>query len=433
MRQKQLSPKSVTPYDRNPRDNSKAIEAVMQSIDEFGFNQPIVVDKDNVIIVGHTRREAAIRLGLKKVPVLVADHLTKAQVKAYRIADNRTNENSFWLEEALAEELLELSPEQRKSTAFTDDELDDMLGAVEAAVPVKAAVEFSEELLESRNYVVLYFDNDIDWLNAKTHFNLPSVHSKRANGKPWSKGIGRVVDGAKYLAGLGEVEERDESISIGDCEFYCRPETYDKHIVEEVAKPGTYFKWLRINPGDRVLDIGANIGAFSCMAAKLGAEVIALEPVPDNVERIDMHIEANGLTDDVERIDAAVVGDRRRKVSIYLNPGANTGNHSVLPKKGREEIHSRAMNINTLINRYKPNKLKIDCEGAEVEIVPAITDANWKGIESVALEVSINMLKDGPKIYKGMVELLQKQFPHVKHANLDKLDKAWHRNIYARR
>ena len=199
MRQKQVSPKSITPYERNPRDNSRAIEAVMQSIDEFGFNQPIVVDKDNVIIVGHTRREAAIRLGLKKVPVLVADHLTKTQVKQYRIADNRTNENSFWLEEALAEELRELAPEERKSTGFTEDELDNMLDAVEDAVPVVGTTEFSEELLESRNYVVLYFDNDIDWLSARTHFKLGSKYSKRANGKPWSKGIGRVIDGAKYL------------------------------------------------------------------------------------------------------------------------------------------------------------------------------------------------------------------------------------------
>lgn len=199
MRTKQIDPEKLVPYSRNPRDNSKAVEAVMQSIDEFGFNQPIVVDKDNVIIVGHTRREAAIRLGLKKVPVSVADHLTKAQAKAYRIADNRTNENSFWLEEALVAELKELTPEGRKTTGMTEDELSELLEAVDEAVPVEGKEEFSEELLESRNYVVLYFDNDIDWLSAKTHFKLGSKYSKRANGKPWSKGIGRVIDGAKYL------------------------------------------------------------------------------------------------------------------------------------------------------------------------------------------------------------------------------------------
>ena len=199
MRIKMLSPKSITPYNKNPRDNEKAVEAVAASIEDFGFNQPIVVDKNKVIVVGHTRHAAAVLLELAKIPVTDCDHLTKAQVRAYRIADNRTNENSFWLEDELAGELLALSPEQRKSTAFTDEELSDLIGEVADAVPVAGRIEFSSELLESRNYVVLYFDNDVDWLSAKTHFKLRSVHSKRCNGKPWSKGIGRVVDGAKYL------------------------------------------------------------------------------------------------------------------------------------------------------------------------------------------------------------------------------------------
>ena len=194
-----MSVGSIKPYKKNPRDNSKAIDAVAQSIKDFGFNQPIVVDKRHVIIVGHSRHAAAILLGMKKVPVSVADHLTKAQVRAYRLADNRTNENSFWIEVELAEEVLSMTVPQRKSTAFTDEELDELMGAVSDAVPIKGKIEFSEELLESRNYVVLYFDNDVDWLSARTHFRLKSVYSKRCNGKPWSKGIGRVVNGAKYL------------------------------------------------------------------------------------------------------------------------------------------------------------------------------------------------------------------------------------------
>jgi len=211
MRQVQVTPKSISPYARNPRDNSKSIEAVAQSIDDFGFNQPIVVDKKNVIIVGHTRHAAALLLGLKKIPILVADHLTKAQVRAYRIADNRTNENSFWLEVELAEELLSLTKDQRKSTAFSDEEIGELINAAEDAAPIPAKIKFSEELLESRNYVVLYFDNDVDWLSARTHFRLKSVYSKRCNGKPWSKGIGRVVDGAKYLRRItknGKKKER---------------------------------------------------------------------------------------------------------------------------------------------------------------------------------------------------------------------------------
>ncbi len=202
MKIRMLSPKSLTPYNKNPRDNSKAIEAVAESITDFGFKQPIVADlktKAKVIVVGHTRHAAALMLGLKKVPVTDCDDLTRAQIKAYRLADNRTNENSFWIETELAEELLALSANARKSTAFTDDEITDLLNQVEDAVPIEGRVEFSAELLESRNYIVLYFDNDVDWLGARTHFNLRTMYSKRCNGKPWNKGIGRVVDGAKYL------------------------------------------------------------------------------------------------------------------------------------------------------------------------------------------------------------------------------------------
>lgn len=88
--------KDVKPYENNPRKNKDAVEYVANSIKEFGFQQPIVVDKDGVIVAGHTRYLAAMQLGLNKVPVVVADKLSDEQVKAYRLADNKTNEQSFW-------------------------------------------------------------------------------------------------------------------------------------------------------------------------------------------------------------------------------------------------------------------------------------------------------------------------------------------------
>ncbi len=98
----------VVPYARNPRRNENAIAKVAASIKEFGFRQPIVVDDEMVIIAGHTRLQAAMQLGLKKVPVHVATGLTVAQIKAYRLADNRTHEESEWDDELLAIELGEL-------------------------------------------------------------------------------------------------------------------------------------------------------------------------------------------------------------------------------------------------------------------------------------------------------------------------------------
>ena len=91
-----MSIKDIKPYEKNPRINDNAVEAVANSIREFGFKQPIVVDKDNVIIAGHTRWKAAKKLGLKTVPVIIASDLTPEQADAYRIADNSAGSASSW-------------------------------------------------------------------------------------------------------------------------------------------------------------------------------------------------------------------------------------------------------------------------------------------------------------------------------------------------
>jgi DNA modification methylase len=95
----------VIPYARNPRKNQAAVAKVAASIREFGWRQPIVVDSNMVVIVGHTRLLAAQQLGLEAVPVHVAEGLTDAQVKAYRLADNRTHEEAEWDNDLLAIEL----------------------------------------------------------------------------------------------------------------------------------------------------------------------------------------------------------------------------------------------------------------------------------------------------------------------------------------
>jgi DNA modification methylase len=99
---------TITPYDKNPRLNDAAVEAVARSLKSFGFRQPIVVDKDNIIVVGHTRWKAAKSLGMTEVPVHVAHELTPEQAKAYRIADNQTATIADWNMELLPLELAEL-------------------------------------------------------------------------------------------------------------------------------------------------------------------------------------------------------------------------------------------------------------------------------------------------------------------------------------
>lgn len=95
----------IKPYKNNPRLNEDAIPYVMNSIKEFGFKNPIILDKNNVIVAGHTRLESAKRLDMKEVPVIYADDLSEEQIKAFRLADNKVSEKSQWDFSKLDEEL----------------------------------------------------------------------------------------------------------------------------------------------------------------------------------------------------------------------------------------------------------------------------------------------------------------------------------------
>ena len=81
---------AIIPYENNPRDNDNSVDAVIESIKNFGFLVPIVIDKDNVLVAGHTRIKALKKMGIKQVPCILADKLTEEQIKAYRLADNMT-------------------------------------------------------------------------------------------------------------------------------------------------------------------------------------------------------------------------------------------------------------------------------------------------------------------------------------------------------
>lgn len=102
---KNLKVNELIPYKNNPRLNDKAVDAVAASIKEFGFKVPIIIDKNNVIVAGHTRLKAAQKLGLEEVPVIIADDLTEDQIKAFRIADNKVSELADWDFSKLEEEL----------------------------------------------------------------------------------------------------------------------------------------------------------------------------------------------------------------------------------------------------------------------------------------------------------------------------------------
>lgn len=133
---------TIVPYDQNPRDNSAAVQKVAESLTEFGWQQPIVVDEDNIILAGHTRHLAAMSLGMKQVPVVVAKGLDEAQKKAYRIVDNKTSELAEWDKDLLKAEFAALQDLDfdLQLTGFDLDEITKLAG--------EELLQFADELEE---------------------------------------------------------------------------------------------------------------------------------------------------------------------------------------------------------------------------------------------------------------------------------------------
>ena len=154
----------LIPYERNPRRNEDAVQYVKASIREFGFKQPIVVDIDNVIVVGHTRYLAAKELGLEKVPVLVASDLTEEQIKAYRLADNKTAEFASWDFELLDSEIDDIINIDMSDYGFFD--FGDFEPEPYDASLEKEYAEHSEEFLAKKRIIITYSDVEEETLKS---------------------------------------------------------------------------------------------------------------------------------------------------------------------------------------------------------------------------------------------------------------------------
>ena len=172
MQIKQIKIETIFPYDQNPRDNSAAVEKVAESIKEFGWQQPIVVDEDNVILAGHTRHLAALSMGASEVPVVIAKGLSEAQKKAYRIVDNKTSELAEWDKELLKSEFMALQQLDfdLNLTGFDLDEIarisgEDLLQFAEELDEIDDSLQFDELEAGNRSHVKmlqLYLDMETE-------------------------------------------------------------------------------------------------------------------------------------------------------------------------------------------------------------------------------------------------------------------------------
>lgn len=138
--------KDLKPYENNPRKNDDAVKYVAESIKEFGFKVPIVIDKDNVIVAGHTRYKAAKKLGMTEIPCIIADDLTDEQIKAFRLADNKVAEKAEWDFDLLNTELDDIIDLDMELFGFEDALQDDAEEAVEDEFEVELPAEPKSKL-----------------------------------------------------------------------------------------------------------------------------------------------------------------------------------------------------------------------------------------------------------------------------------------------
>ena len=193
-----------------------------------------------------------------------------------------------------------------------------------------------------------------------------------------------------------------------------RPNTYDKEIVKEVKH---CYKGLELK-GKKVLDIGANIGAFSRLAYKQGAEVITFEPDKENFSLLQKN-SPNTLN-----INKAVVGNGDKTRNFYLNRGINKGSHSLEIKRGRKEIMVDCCNFKEILEKYKPDVLKVDIEGGEYEIFDSVHKIPYP-ITQIAIELHLTKKKWRNKEAKKLIQkLINEGFNPVKHPQIGQ--KNWH-------
>lgn len=180
----------------NPRKNDDAVDVVAKSIEKYGFRNPLIIDENKIVWCGNTRLKASKKLKLEEVPCIIVNDLTEQQMTELALLDNKTNEIADWDNEMLKEILEE--------TDLSDFDLD--WGNLEPLPEkIEPEIEFTEILGEEHNYVVLYFDNDVDWLQAETLFDISekALPSTRKDGKITKsmkrKSIGRVLNGRKAI------------------------------------------------------------------------------------------------------------------------------------------------------------------------------------------------------------------------------------------
>lgn len=204
-----LNIEEIKPYKNNAKIHTvEQIEQIKKSIQEFGFNDPIAIwGKENLVVEGHGRLLAVKELGYKEVDCIRLDHLTDEERRAYTLAHNKLTMNTDFYGDLLNDELSEILNINMEDFGF--EKIEDVLDKDNE----KPEIEFTEVLGEEHNYIVLYFDNEVDWLQLESLIDVKEKNnlSTRKDGKITEnmarKSIGRVFKGKEVLETLREYYE----------------------------------------------------------------------------------------------------------------------------------------------------------------------------------------------------------------------------------
>lgn len=209
-------------------------------------------------------------------------------------------------------------------------------------------------------------------------------------------------------------------------DHFVRPDTLDSYVVDEVA--GSY-RLLEVTPKDVVLDVGANIGAFSRRALADGAaRVVGYEPFPENAAI------ARKNAPKAEIHEAALVGGKvETNISFFVNVrGKNHGAHSTVPTRGRDVMQVKGVPFQKVVKDVKPTKIKMDCEGAEYDLL--LEAPLPKSVKMIALEIHLQKQAHKEAAPRLHAYLLEQGFEAIKDPTPSFSTKAWHAmGVYRRK
>jgi FkbM family methyltransferase len=244
--------------------------------------------------------------------------------------------------------------------------------------------------------------------------NMQKCQSKSL---PKTSQTGGAVDGLELFA--ADYPKRNI-----DLELYIRPETTDIKVIAEVLKQNVYEKPkldFYIEEGERWLDLGGNIGTFALLALSHGASVVSCEPERDNLEILIKNLQHN-FPDESGKgwqiVPKAVIIDDSETVDLYLCKGDyNKYRHTIYPKRGRQSVAVDSINVRELLTRDSFDGIKIDIEGAEIDILEGLEAKYYDGIQKVVYEYSFDIDPSIPRFLK-IVEKLRKVFSTVHYTKV---------------